>query len=191
MEINLEFLVNINTNSLLVQSSAGNIPAEFETFQVLGNFIKALGKLNNEAEMVILFDLKIVPFIFIMYLNKVQKTLLKEINLDLDITIVTQDIELIKFIDGFKKSNEELDKNGIDPFKDIMDTMGAGNTELDEILIPDSLVENMPDSIKESISRLNELDISKKQEASKINNVDNEDINIEALNKIKFIYKPR
>ncbi len=185
----ITFNINIHKNSLLIK---GEIPDDFETFELLGKFIDSLSKLNKELEIVILFDMKKVPFMFIMYLNKIQKTMLRE-EIEMQFTVVSKDLELKKFLEDFKNDTNTLASNGINPFQDIMDTMGAGETSLDEVIIPDSLKDNMPEDIKNGINKINSITPDSLQDLSNKNEdglEEMEDINIEELNKIKFIYKP-
>ncbi len=185
----ITFNINIHKNSLLIK---GEIPDDFETFELIGKFIDSLSKLNKELEIVILFDMKKVPFMFIMYLNKIQKTMLRE-EIEMQFTIVSKDLELKKFLEDFKNDTNTLASNGINPFQDIMDTMGAGETSLDEVIIPDSLKDNMPEDIKNGINKINSITPDSLQDLSNKNEdglEEMEDINIEELNKIKFIYKP-
>ena len=188
----ITFNINIHNNSLLVK---GDIPDGFETFEVLGKFIEALSKLNKELEIVILFDMQMVPFMFILYLNKMQKTLLQD-NIELQFTVVSRDNELKEFLEGFKDSTNLMQSQGINPFQDIMSTMGAGNTELDNITIPDALKENMPDDIRKHIDDINKMGkfedkanekLPESQDPPDIQDL--HDLNIEELNKIKFIYQ--
>lgn len=185
----ITFNINIHKNSLLIK---GEIPDDFETFELIGKFIDSLSKLNKELEIVILFDMKKVPFMFIMYLNKIQKTMLRE-EIEMQFTVVSKDLELKKFLEDFKNDTNTLASNGINPFQDIMDTMGAGETSLDEVIIPDSLKDNMPEDIKNGINKINSITPDSLQDLSNKNEdglEEMEDINIEELNKIKFIYKP-
>ena len=195
IEVNAEnhvtFNINIHKNSLLVK---GDIPDDFETFEVLGKFIEAIGKLNKELEIVLLFDMKKVPFMFIMYLNKIQKTLLREENgqIEMQFTIVSRDKDLKEFLEGFRDSTNLMASQGMNPFKDIMDTMGAGTNNLDEVIIPDGIKENMPEDIQKNIDKINGITPESLQDLSnKGPNSEEEldDLNIEELNKIKFIYQ--
>ncbi len=202
----ITFNINIHTNSLLIK---GEIPDDFETFELIGKFIDALSKLNKELEIVILFDMIRVPFMFILYLNKIQKTLLKE-EVQMQFTIVSKDLELKKFLDGFKENSSLMDNQGMNPFQDVMNTMGAGETALDNIIIPEDLKDKMPEDIQKNIDKINSINTENLQDFGSLDGVSKvstasaskatklspeeqqemEDINMEELNKIKFIYQP-
>ena len=187
----ITFNINIHTNSLLVK---GEIPADFKTFEILGKFIDAISKLNKELEIVILFDMDKVPFMFILYLNKIQNTLLQE-GTEVQFTIISKDLELKNFLDGFKKNTDFMDSHGVNPFQDIMKTLGAGEIALDNIDIPESLKDKMSESTKKNIDSINDISLESlqsKMKDKKYTKTDEEmeDLNIEELNKIKFIYRP-
>jgi molybdopterin-guanine dinucleotide biosynthesis protein A len=167
----IDFFVNIQKNSLLIK---GNIPSELGTYEAIGGLFNSLSKLNKDLEIVILFDMPKVPFIFILYLNKIQKTIKKEENKELFFTVVTKDKDLLNFLNEFKENTN--------PLNDIMDILGAGNTNLNNINLPDILEEKGNfDNLKEHIQNVNNINNQ---------DLDEDDLNLELLNKIKFIYEP-
>jgi len=187
----VSFNVDVRRNRLLIK---GEIPEDYDTFQILGKFIEALSMLNKDLEIVVLFDMKKVPFIFIMYLNKIQNTILLEEEKEMIFTIVSRDKKLKNFLDDFKESSNIMEQNGINPFKDILKTIGAGNTDIDIVNIPDEFKDIMPEDLQESISKMNEFNPLPDQDEDEINLTekqvqDIQDLNIEQLNKIKFIYR--
>ena len=173
----IEFLVNKNTNSLIIN---GDFPQDYETFEIFGKIYESLGLLNPEYEIVIIMTSEKMPISVSLYFGKIQHETganLAVIHIDKYFDEFLHNIFTLDSIDDINVEDEEL----IQTLKDTLQTKFSDYTADAETI---KKIKKIKEKIKDDI------DLSEDEFNSMIAKLEKEDdsISLDNLKNIAFFY---